>query len=540
MLILFTGPSGLESSQALTNFIDKFDFQASEKPHYIKVEALIISRYLADKKIEPSQKNNTVWKKFLREPYKIQEKYWDDALLKVDDQISELNKKESNPVIFLNFHACYFHRKTLEYFSLVNLPALSKHKPDIIITLIDDIYEMHHRMRLEPGDVFYAEVTKSSSDVILDYMRVLDWRSKEIMTSRFIAKNLGRIPCYVFAIKHNFDIFYNLIYGKHPTAYLSHPISEVRRLEASSESNKRNKADRLKHEILTISDELCSHFAIFLPTTIDEFRIKMEKVGSEKFFCSTLLPRWDADQYKEPHNLLYQTSGFEDRNELWVGGNTITNETTHQLLKTLSATISAQVTTRDYMLVEQSKYLILYRPLFNGNQSGGVEKERSYHSDLIRVAEALGSSSTSKTKVYVYCPADDIRWYMKSTFEFCIADQIKRNVMACLEKEFEEIDEEEFKRLLAHGDDKEGLKELLVDILHKYRIHISDPEFKKEAPLFDKEETVNDLYNNMVDYYVENITNVKSLFDSLVDDYPEHSIFDLKKTVKQILIKFEK
>jgi hypothetical protein len=540
MVIIFNGPSGLESSQALIGFIESTTFPSTKQPHYLKVEAHILQHYREDNRIAPEKKNTTVWKNFLREPYKIQENYWNQAFGEIEKRIIEIHTLEENPTIFLNFHACYFHRKTLEYFSLVKLQSLNNCQPLKIITLIDDIYEMHHRMRTEPDDVFYANVDKTPSDLIFEYLRILDWRSKEIMMSRFLAKNLGDIPCYVLAIKHNYEILYRLIYDDQHTAYLSHPISEVRRLEYSNQPEDLTKATEIKKEISSISEELRTHFAIFLPTTIDEFRIKQMKNEAGKQLCKTLLPRWESEKYIVPRNTLYSNSGFQDKNELWdPSENTYSNETFHQLLKTLSDTISAQVTTRDYKLVEQSKYLIIYRPLFNGNQSGGVEKERVYHSDLIRVASAMGkTSATDKTKVYVYFPIDDMNSYKKKTFEFCINDKIIKGTMHSHTTSNIILDDDQCRNLIEIEIDRDKLFEFLKYVLDQNNVRISDPEFNRHAPLLDNEESISDLYIEIIDSYIKKVKDVKLLFDPIVNSYPEHDTFDLKRITHEILEKF--
>jgi hypothetical protein len=531
MVIIITGQSGLDSDAIIENFIAKYPFKHGEKPAHFKVEGIISESYRIDKQLKESINRKTLWKRFLREPYKLQEKYWCDAIKIVSKKISDTQ------CVFINLHACYFHRKTLEYLSLVNISLLKKLQPCKIITLIDDVYEIHHRLRREPDDVFYPSIAATPTDVLLEYLRVLDWRSKEIMMSRFIANSSG-CDNFVFAIKHSWDIFYNLVYDKRPTAYLSHPISEVRRLEWDG---KMDAANKIKDEIKSVSEELKEHFAVFLPTTIDEFRIEQEKKSKNEIFYTVLGERWDSKLYTEPRNMLYSYSEFQDINELWTEEkNDFPSQDFNLLLKTLNDSISAQVTTRDYTLVEQSQYLVVYRPLFNGNQSGGVDKESGYHRDLIRTTELLGSEKAKSPKYFVYCPIEDINFYKRNTFNFYIEERIKKGIFFSKTDNFSTISDAEYGKLLDADRNRDDLIAFLKEVNQAHNIHIVNiKEYKSKRPLKDNEEIVDLIYEDVIDDYLINIDSVIKLYSEIVDEFPEHSIFDHRKFVKQIIEKLQ-
>jgi len=70
-----------------------------------------------------------------------------------------------------------------------------------------------------------------------------------------------------------------LIFENKSKFYISHPISEVRRLQKNGEEEKANQIIEVIHRLESKSS---SEFVSFLPTTIDELRIQQEEKDKKR------------------------------------------------------------------------------------------------------------------------------------------------------------------------------------------------------------------------------------------------------------------
>ncbi|MGH2648910.1 MAG: hypothetical protein ACRDE8_15135, partial [Ginsengibacter sp.] len=270
MVVLITGMSGIKINESLTKFAVEYkEFKAGGSQYHnlpliIKIDSEIEKVY-TEKTSEPIAKR--IWiNKILLLPYSEFKNYWNEAIDKVIDIVA---KEKDSRYIFINLHSCYFHNRTQEYLSLLDLKKLEVLQPKLMITFIDDIFDIHQRLN-ELGGIYHDYSTASQTDLILRYFSLLDWRSKETMMSKFVANQLGKAH-YVLAVKHRYVTFFNLVFkhDKIKKAYLSHPITEVRRLEKENSM----RAKEIKDEILHLENSLSNIFTTFLPTTIDEYRI---------------------------------------------------------------------------------------------------------------------------------------------------------------------------------------------------------------------------------------------------------------------------
>jgi hypothetical protein len=476
MVVLFTGISGLESKTSLENFVKNHkafkSLDKSKHPYYIKLEAKIESTYKG-----PKVTGENIWiSSILRQAHPALKLNWENALNAVIKEMNEVRKTNPSQLFFINLHACYFHNRTQEYISLINVNKVKeKLNPDFVVTLIDDVYDIYHRLK-RPGGLFSREI-RTPSSMIMRYVRLLDWRSKEIMMSKFIAQQFSEVDenqimvkeCkhYVFAVKHSFDTLYKLVYEHQncKRVYLSHAISEVRRLE---EAKKDEDVRKIKEEIQEISNNLSDTFTTFLPTTIDEFRINLledKENKPPKDYLPVLKPRWESNTSSE--NSLYNISGFNNVNKLFQhDAIEDKGKRVKELLGALIINIKDQITTRDYSLVEQSDVLVIYRPLYNGNPSGSVQEEFDYYTKV---------SSFKKNEVlcFIYCPEKDLNAFYPRQFVALLLEHIhnRRGGLNRIEEEvteFRGITEEESKKLIALVNSKSSLSDYLDSILSKY------------------------------------------------------------------------
>jgi hypothetical protein len=452
--VIFTGQSGIKIGSVCEDYICKASrfVRGRQKPLFLKIEDVMKNIYLKEHKKADSP---TLWiGEILMLPPPALYKLWAKAFKSVLNIIKAEENKNND--IFINFHACFYLHRAVEYLSLVKTKLVKRFQPDLFITLIDDIYDIHDRLR-DSNQIFaYARATEPV-DAILELMRILDWRAKEIMMTRHFANELDNIPHYVFAVKHSYDTLDKLIFENKPIFYISHPITEVRRLQKREE---KEKANQMIEAIHRIENNSSYEFVSFLPTTIDELRIQKEKRDNKTYeYMPKLTPRWDLGKYQNPINLLYIPPPKGENNDpLWEKESKYSREL-NLLLKALSDHIEVQVSSRDYKLVEQSDFIFVYRPCYNGNASDGVLKEIQYYMIL--------TGSRSDKNCFVYMPTEDQNKLRIRQLEATLEDKIEEGTIAyCNGKKSITLNQEEENMLIAAGDNIDNLREVFTEIIH--------------------------------------------------------------------------
>ncbi len=391
--ILITGQSGIKINETLKNFcLNNLHFVRGDRPSpdLYNVEK-IMERLYADsgEKLD----SEMLWiEKILSLPIPQLYILWESAFKEI---LSKIEKAPERDVI-VSFHACFYHHYTIEYLSFVNSIFLLQFKPDIFITFIDDIYDIHSRLRA-PNQIFNPALAgaQDSEHIIREMRRILDWRAREIMMSRHLANEINKTPHFCFAVKHPDETFYQLLFENKAPFYFSHPISEVRRLHRSGHEEKANNIIETIHRL----EERASHeFVCFLPTTIDEYRIEFNP--DNKKYSPSLTKRWDEEKYANPNGLLYIKPDKVVDNVFYIPGQKSHSGDHAGDLKNLAEHIEIQISSRDHKLVEQSECLFVYRPCFNGNVSRGVLKEIKYYLLLI-------DSLKMPKKCFIYLPHED-------------------------------------------------------------------------------------------------------------------------------------
>jgi hypothetical protein len=511
--ILITGMSGIKIEKCLQKFISEYkNFRtsmASVKPILLKLDTEIENAFY---EINPSiKKSKQVWKDtILKQTYHVLQILWNKAFQNILSKVHSIKQENPEAFIFINIHSCYYHNRTQEYIPLFRIEELSKLEPTKIITIIDDIFDIHHRLT-KTGGIYHDETNISKTMMILRLLRLLDWRAKETMLSRHIANELN-IKNYIFAVKHSFDTFSNLIFQETKKVYLSHPITEVRRLE---QDGRDVEVRNILSEITDISDRLSYEFTTFLPTTIDEFRIFLKKAedGLTRDFYPILTKRWEEEYYNRHKELLFISSEFKDENELWSSyknDEVILDGQINQLLAALADFISDQVTVRDYTLVEQSDMLVIYRPLFNGNASGGVREEFRYYKKLIK-------DTNKEILCFIYCPLKDINRYYIRQFELKVINEVleEENLIMDNPDKFSLSMEEGEKLLFSLND-----KNLLLDFFDEVVIDKHNAQIKKtniKTPLSG---------NRISDYKEQFAKEVMLQFESIQEYMLDITLFE--------------
>jgi hypothetical protein len=266
--------------------------------------------------------------------------------------INETLARDGADDAFLLIHASFYRNG--HFFSTVSWDDLLIFKPDCVITLIDDLYDIWQRIDEGPHDTHLS----------LD--EILTWRSVEISNSRAIALNLRldatklgirRIPKevqgffgpstphFVMSVKHPLETFYRLVFERpeRPVIYASFPITRTRHRPRRREDINHFRS-RLNDAGATVID----------PLTIDELRLAESdpawlELRAEPKFQEYQESRWKLEEPAIPPPTTY-ASPFSGLSESQV--------------RRVVDGIVQHVVDRDFRLVAQCEKLIAYRPFY--------------------------------------------------------------------------------------------------------------------------------------------------------------------------------
>ena len=363
-----------------------------------KRRELLRQTELRDQDVEAGRRPN--WWKILKLPTSAIRFYWSLGAKRALAEIASSKEEQ----VFLAFHACYHSDHFRWRLSAVDPAILSQFKITAFFTLIDDVYDIHRRrkddvsaQRMVVGrdEVDEWERAKKLIEFYIKYLdQLIRWRQDEIvLTDLFAAASSA--PSHVFSVKHPISSLWKLIQNPYFSYYFSHPITAIRRQENFTGSDD-------YREIREISSQLRLITSLIEPTTIDEFRIKtVRKTNDQLSYFPRLNARWPA--LDENANLLYTppTSAL-------VGDDNLYGSDSAQLLglegkcvelsegrgpenvqglvslavKSFADRVNEDITWRDHHLVDQTKRIIVFRPMQNGTKSLGVQKELEYYTKL--------------------------------------------------------------------------------------------------------------------------------------------------------------
>lgn len=385
----------------------------------------------------------------LRFPREVLRKCWRESF---EELMKNVDDGEDSDV-FLSMHMCFWHQQSRQFVPLVdeNL-ILQRFRPRMVITLLDDVEDVHSRLRA-PGQVFseydyhgFSGFAQACANLSL----LVAWRTSETAFSESFAQR-NEIPHRLLAVKHPAQTLNSLV--AQPTrelVYISHPISEPRRRlhDDAGEQGFRDFCDRLER----LSNDLRSETTLFEPTTIDEFRFKNFQVpdrkgGRQTVYLPTLNRRWplppggvrllyappadDANpvdphgqfdaakisQFEAAKKIVSSVSGMSDdeltKAEAELRELADIDKSTH-LIGALVGEIERQVAARDLTLVEQSDHLVVIRPLYNGNSSRGVLAEIEQHCRLV-------ARGRNRGRAWIFTFRDDERkWRHEATIAWLL------------------------------------------------------------------------------------------------------------------------
>ncbi len=462
-VVIITGMSGVKPKRVLEKFNVFLGKQGKQPISVVDLEKLLIEEALSD----PVCKASPDFMKSLEDqepiiavtslPYPMLNRLWGQAVEKAEGMIEEEKNKDRNVALVL--HAVYFNAKSTEFVPIVDVEKLRTLNAKYVVHLVDDIYDVYAWLRCEGG--IYDEYTypggefKQVKKSIQYLVSTLVWRQAEAGASAHLAALLGNVPVLTLATKHRCGLLQKIFDGSISGVYLSHPISEARRLRSEGNTEL---FDDWSNRVSSLADHLSHELAVWEPTTIDEWMIPSinievpvdvlgEQVGGREkqgiisdnnskrieLYLPRLLARWPFGRVEEvlwskPEEPLEEPldpAGFFTNEEIKViqGAKTwkdieegLRKKKSLELccisgeLEHLVALIGEQINSRDRTLIRQCPTLVIYRPLFNGNSAGGVESELKAHKGFTELKHY-----TNTPRVFVLENSNDEKLLWRNT-----------------------------------------------------------------------------------------------------------------------------
>jgi len=323
--IIFTGQSGLNKSKYLQE--TKELFEKSNIPFNFKTighKMLDIynqkGREITETTILNLQKDTLdllqaiVWKEILKE-----------------------HKKENEGVFVINSHSVFRWHHGL--FPTIDMDLAIQFEPDAIFCLIDDIIYIKQAL-VERKVYFY------------DFWELFAWREDEIWLSKLLTDSIRKIKrdngikFFLLPKSQGTELFYKLITKPNlQKVYMSFPITGIDEQESE--------------KIKNFKSEISRYFIVFDPISIKDRELikiyhdneKKLKSNFKKIIDSIkkikIDEKWkvNVDDYTELLLVEYCSADFN-----------ITGRDLFSVLKT----IDSQIISRDYLLIDQSNFIIMY------------------------------------------------------------------------------------------------------------------------------------------------------------------------------------
>ena len=361
-----------------------------------------------------------------------------------DSILRDLIEAQSVSSRFLCLHLTWYQPSTNEFFSPIDLNRIvtQQCRIDNVVVLIDDIYDMYFRLCGDQeiygqramdarGIGFSVLSTRSPSggDDTLGQERLklelvesalqhlITWRRTEMFHAENIARSIDA-DFTILGVKHTARTLMALASRKRtPKIYLSHRISEVRRIN-KAESTLPDDVGTWRptaHEVNTLHEQFARRDQLLInPTAIDELRFgDLSDQGDQRAFLSGRWPLISEDAMLSPSTL----PKCEHTSLLAIIRGSDVDEIALSVSRSLSSRIYFDIAYRDHIIVEHTAGICVYRPFYRGNASkeadwsGGVRPEISHWYRKIS-----SSSAEVRRAAFVHTIAemgDRIEWLNK-------------------------------------------------------------------------------------------------------------------------------
>jgi hypothetical protein len=280
-----------------------------------------------------------------------------------------VSRSENKEVCLIATHLAYYRKASL--YHILDWTFLAKFSPDLLITLVDNVYSVLDRIRSG----------KRGSD---DYVRaitlkdVLWWREVETTLASILSKNLlhkATIPHFIVARRHAAQVVYQLMFESRfakgrtqkKLAYASFPVTLAKKDES------------VGRETAKFRKMLKRNFIVFDPMRIEEKRLV------------DAWEDWTKNISHDPERVVFS----DDEKSYRFHPSEIAQASTD---------INGQIVSRDERLVEQSDFIVAYRP----GDSPGAQYELEWAKQTGRVKRFVIDPSKTKQSPFISPLADRV------------------------------------------------------------------------------------------------------------------------------------
>ena len=397
------------------------------------------------------------------------------------ESVQRLTVTSTAPVKLLCMHISWYNPDTTEFFSPVSVDYIrqatvkQRCRVEHVIILIDDIYDMYHRLQ-GPNDIYRTEAIEARKERLHDLhyptainlskkrahleavesalTHLISWRQHEILHTENIARELGA-EFTVLGIKHSKEAVSHLLRSADtPKTYLSHRISEVRRMnkKTSTLPGDLGKWSAVVDEVNRLHLSFARRRQLLInPTAIDELRFGDSK-GKDKQ-RPLLARRWKLVEPLE--DLLWESpdQGHE-HTELLRGDLELPDATATSVARSLSNRIYFDISFRDHVIVEHTPGLCVYRPFFRATNGARTPDG---------AADAVGVDWSGGVRPEV------MHWYRKTLFQ-----SNRRRLIAFVHTRKEIRDRIAWLKLGDQSRFAETMLNHLLDILQHHNVRLED------------------------------------------------------------------
>ena len=285
---------------------------------------------------------------------------WKRAGQAIAEQIEATDPRHS----LIAAHLTYY--TSGRQFSLIDLPTIRRWRPDCIITLVDDMLDIHSALVQRDAE--------RHTNFRLRLREILGWRSAEIAMADLLARNLypeRAVPHYVVSIKHPAEMLYRLIFARrqYPLVYSSFPITAVRY------------DPDLRASIDNIRAELHRRFIVFDPLTLDEGTPQVFDKARAACADDVTAITITAEESRWP----MESSGALTEGRVDPYPMTLDPREALEVWDDMEN----QVRHRDLTMVEQAQCVAAYRITMGGRLSTGMYSELMYASHTAEPARPV-------------------------------------------------------------------------------------------------------------------------------------------------------
>lgn len=368
-IVLVAGTPGTDTDVAVRQIVDYAD-ATGQRGKWIKCDKFEKVLLEAHNEANPGDHLVDIIP-LLERPKAALRHLWRSAGKRLCSKLSEVGPERN--VLLVPIHLVWFNHHVRDYINVIDaelVRCIAEVGIHHVLCLIDDVNDVYSRLaeakRLYDPRLFpLTPQEEQEGFVLIRFLELLEWRRREIAEAEALADHLAT-PFTLLATKHQKSVGYRCVNGE-PQAYLSHPITELRRLERSRHKDNVALNQEVREWLWEFQQALSRHVPLLQPTCIDEYRRDEMDTGigfGPRFY--------DPKRYVDG---LVKPAVQADR-EVFAPSN---DETSPQIARAFSRLVESQVryqvTSRDLQLVAQAPYLILFRPHFNGDLPGGVWEE---------------------------------------------------------------------------------------------------------------------------------------------------------------------